>query len=176
MLAESKKNRTTPFRGAVRRLLGQRYSTGVDDRALTPPSDLIEPSAPTPDTRARRSARRRRLPGPYPDGQTPDAHAGRFLELLQERGITGDIIFEDIFGLYHKLLATIGWTPRPWAPVGRELRKLLGGKKTYAWFKDADGGSHRLRVYRVPRDLAGALICARVTSADPASRAMVRAA
>ena len=46
MLAESKKNRTTPFRGAVRRLLGQRYSTGVDDRALTPPSDLIEPSAP----------------------------------------------------------------------------------------------------------------------------------
>jgi hypothetical protein len=56
---------------------------------------------------------------------------GSPLELLQESGITGDILFEDIIALYHKLLPTIGWAPRPWNPVARELKKLLGGKKTY---------------------------------------------
>lgn len=158
MLAKNEKGLPTPFRGAVRRLLGQRYDAGGDDRALTPISELTEPSAPTPDTSLRPSARRRRLPGPYPDGQTPNAHAARFLDLLQERDITGDILFEDIFRLYHELLATIGWTPRPWSPVAREIRKLLGGKKTYAWFEDAEGGSHRLRVYRIPRFLPKTLV------------------
>jgi hypothetical protein len=174
MLAENKKDRiTTPFRGAVRRLLGQRYGTGADDRALTPISELIEPSASTPDTLARPPARRRRLPGPYPDGQTPDARAGRFLELLQESGITGDILFEDIFALYHKLLPTIGWAPRPWNPVARELKKLLGGKKTYVWFEGDDGAAHRLRVYRLPRDRSSTQT---LVSEELAGPAMVRAA
>jgi hypothetical protein len=89
-------------------------------------------------------------------GEGIDAHAGRFLELLQEGGITGDILFEDIFELYHELLPTIGWAPRPWNPVARELKKLLGGKKTYVWLESDDGAAHRLRVYRLPRDLARA--------------------
>jgi hypothetical protein len=173
MLAKNEKDLTTPLRGAVRRLLGQRYGAGGDDRALTPLSKVVKPSAPTPDIPSRPSVRRRRLPGPYPDDQTPEAHAGRFLELLQGRGITGDILFEDIFGLYHKLLPTLGWEPRPWNPVARELKKLLGGKKTYVWVESEGGVAHRLRVYRLPRDRSSTQM--RVAE-ERIGRAMVRAA
>ena len=38
------------------------------------------------------------------------------------------------------------WAIRPWQPVAVELRRLLGGEKSYVW---RDG--QRLRVYRMPQ-------------------------
>lgn len=129
---------------AIRRLLCGSEQPSSDSRAPTPPRRR----SPTPNLRTDNA----RLSPPcwrtaeYP----PEVHAARLFEyLVSDRRITGNVLFEEMLALYWEMTAALNWAPRPWNPVGRELCKLLGGKKTYAWFDGEDGLPHRLRVYRL---------------------------
>lgn len=78
--------------------------------------------------------------------QTPERHAQALLEWLQSPGgLTGELAAGEVELIYADMCTEMRWALRPWSPVARELRKLLGGEKSYAW---RDG--HRVRVYRIP--------------------------
>jgi len=76
----------------------------------------------------------------------PERHAQALLEWLQSPGgLTGELAAGEVELIYTDMCTEMRWALRPWSPVARELRKLLGGEKSYAW---RDG--HRVRVYRIP--------------------------
>ncbi len=80
----------------------------------------------------------------------PEAHAARLISwLVNERCVTRGLLFNELLELYHEMTGSLGWCPLPWHPVGRELRKLLGGKKSYVWVTDDGGVDRRLRVYHL---------------------------
>jgi hypothetical protein len=60
------------------------------------------------------------------------------------------MLFEEMLAHCLQMCSGAKIEPRPWNPVSKQLRMLLGGKKTYFWFEDEDGVQHRLRVYRLP--------------------------
>jgi hypothetical protein len=60
-----------------------------------------------------------------------------------------DVLARDLQRIYPEVCAARGWVPRAWNSVARELRRLTGGRKAYAWVE-----GERLRVYRMPRRLA----------------------
>lgn len=82
------------------------------------------------------------------DGEWRSAgeHAAALLSWLQAPGgLTGEIAADEILEIYRDMCCQAGLAVRPWQPVAVELRKALGGEKTYAW-----RGRNRVRVYRVP--------------------------
>ena len=81
----------------------------------------------------------------------PEVHAKRLLLWLQD-SIDGpvSIYAEDAIDAHREMCADLLWEYRPWNPVARELRKLLGGKKYYPVVRSPNGDKHRLCVYEIP--------------------------
>lgn len=73
--------------------------------------------------------------------------AAALLAVLQgPGGVPGrETTSSEIEGAFTDLCLEQGWAPRPWISVAAELRKALGGAKTYGY---RDG--HRVRVWRIP--------------------------
>lgn len=91
-----------------------------------------------------------------PEVHDARAHAARLLTWLQvdspihdDTGRPVDMLFADIIGAYTDMISDIHWERQPWETVGKHLRVLLGGHKTYAWVV-VDGERHRLRVFSIP--------------------------
>ena len=61
-------------------------------------------------------------------------------------GRTGTFNVPELRQVHFDVCIERDWEPIGWTAVGRELRKLLGGEKTYA--PDANGKPER--VYRIP--------------------------
>lgn len=90
------------------------------------------------------------------DGEWRSAgeHAAALLAWLQAPGgLTGEIAAHEILEIYKDMCCQAGLAIRPWQPVAVELRKALGGDKTYAW-----RGRNRVRVYRVPTGSAAGVL------------------
>jgi hypothetical protein len=81
---------------------------------------------------------------------SPEHHAEWFLRWLLERNESNVLLYPEMLILYQRMARELNWVARPWNPVGNQLTKLLGGRKTFAWITCADGSRHRLRVYRLP--------------------------
>jgi hypothetical protein len=126
----------------LKRFMSSR-SAGGDPRSPTPAIF----TAPTLTTaRASQDATPERQAAHFP----PERHATELLNfLLEEVGAGADLLYPEVQDLYWQMCARINWAPRPWNPVGRELRKLLGKRKTYSWFDGVNGEQRRLRVYRL---------------------------
>lgn len=78
--------------------------------------------------------------------RTAEEHARALHEwLLSPGGRTGEVPASDLEAIYAEMCGEFIWHVRPWSPVASELRKILGGEKSYAW---RDG--KRVRVYRIP--------------------------
>lgn len=77
---------------------------------------------------------------------TAAEHARALLDWLQSPGgLTGEISAKDLIDIYENMIMEFRWQPRSWVSVAAELRKTLGGRKTYA-----TRHGERVRVYRVP--------------------------
>ena len=76
----------------------------------------------------------------------PVEHARHFLQWLQEPGgRVGWVPAVELAQAYAEFAADQALDPVGWVAVGRELRRLLGASKTYAWFK-----GKKVRVYCIP--------------------------
>lgn len=77
----------------------------------------------------------------------PEEHAAAILEALQgPDGQTGTVPYRHLREIHADVCIERNIEPCAWNPVGKELRKLIGGEKTYGY--DANG--KRIRVYRIP--------------------------
>jgi hypothetical protein len=77
----------------------------------------------------------------------PEEHAAAILETLQgPDGRIGTISAKEMEEIHREVCDEYGIEHIGWIAVGRELRRLLGGAKTYG--PDANGKS--VRVYRIP--------------------------
>jgi len=77
----------------------------------------------------------------------PTEHAAAILEALQgPEGRTGTVPYGYLREIHADVCIERNIEPCAWNPVGKELRKLIGGKKTY----DYDANGKRIRVYRIP--------------------------
>ncbi len=75
-------------------------------------------------------------------------HAMALLARLQaEIETTGAVTYEAVTDVYGDLLIEMGWAPRPWAQVSRELRALTGGRKRYV---NKPGGAGKQLVFDIP--------------------------
>jgi hypothetical protein len=81
---------------------------------------------------------------------SPRDHAEVFLQWLNENSIVGCVGAHELQNLYRRMALDKNFAVRPWNPVARELRMLLGGRKQYRWVVDDIGVRHRLRIYRIP--------------------------
>ena len=77
------------------------------------------------------------------------AHAADFLALIRSFGLNGTIDSRTLCDVYRMWCRDTCVEPRPWNSVSCELRRLLGGHKSYKWIRDDDGGRHRIRVFRI---------------------------
>jgi hypothetical protein len=76
----------------------------------------------------------------------PSEHARLFLQWMQTPGgRVGWIPAAELMNAYAEFTAERGIAPLGWVAVGRELRRLLGARKTYAWLT-----GRKVRVYRIP--------------------------
>lgn len=140
-----------------------RWLSGRRDAAVSPAAPSPQPVAeePTRPPKPRlvhvapetpRKRRRRREPGQLP----PDVHARRLLHWCQtEGGATGDILAADLLEIYHEQCSYDLLEPLHWQAVAVELRRLLGGRKTYRWMGEPNR-SPRLRYYHIPELPPGA--------------------
>ena len=102
------------------------------------------PQAPPPLSSSVRDRRRRPLA--YYDEAT---HARRLVAMIYEESIApAEILVAELQEMYAELMAELQWAERPWVMVSRHVRMQLGGRKTYAWVRNARGIQKRLRVYR----------------------------
>ena len=88
------------------------------------------------------------IPAPAPTIQArpPVDHAEALLTWLQgPGGRSGTIWAVDLEQMHRDLCGELGWETIGWIAVGRELRRMLGGKKEYATL-----GGQRRCVYRIP--------------------------
>ena len=121
-------------------------SVPSDPRTSTPTKAALLPSRAALPTVAARSVTRSSVPELVE--RPADVHAARFLHwLIRERGIKRGLLFDELLPLYSEMIASLGWSERPWNPVGAEIRKLLGGKKSYVRITDRHGTERRLRIY-----------------------------
>jgi hypothetical protein len=86
---------------------------------------------------------------------TPSArqHARQLLTAAVAQGYGGrELLFGGVLILYERMCRDMNWRPRPWNPVGAELRLLTTGhRKAYRWLIDpADGRARRYRTYPIP--------------------------
>jgi hypothetical protein len=73
-------------------------------------------------------------------------HATALLVWLQgPGGRTGTVLARDLKGMHADLCVERDWEPLKWDSVGRELRRLIGGRKEYI-----PVGKQRLCAYRIP--------------------------
>lgn len=102
---------------------------------------LVRVIAATPPRR-----RRRREPADLP----ASLQARRLLHWCQtEGGATGDILASELIEIHQHQCAYDLIEPLHWQAVATELKRLIGGGKTYRWVERPDG-RHRLRFYRIP--------------------------
>ena len=102
-------------------------SASVPDRSGTDPASMVE-----------------RLVTAAP--VLPVEHAQHFLRWLQEPGgRLGWVPAVELAQAYVEFAADQALEPVGWVAVGRELRRLLGTSKTYAWFN-----GKKVRVYFIP--------------------------
>lgn len=124
---------------------------GSDHRAPAPKG--LPTSRRAPEGLPTTAVALRGLPSIRIDDSRRTAHsdAVRLLHHLQfELLLSGDVLFAEVVGYYRLFCAHQGWNPLAWNPVGRELRALLGGHKTYSWRYEGEELPHRRRVYRLP--------------------------
>jgi len=73
-------------------------------------------------------------------------HAGALLAWLQSPGgLSGAISVAELQAAHRDMCAEYGWSEQPWICVGRELRKILGQRRTYG-----TRGRQRVRIYVIP--------------------------
>jgi hypothetical protein len=61
----------------------------------------------------------------------------------------GEVTARDLQAAYRNMVADVEWVQRPYNLVSAEVRKLLGGKKTYTDLT-VSGVKVRTRVFRFP--------------------------
>jgi hypothetical protein len=131
---------------------------GIGDRPNITGRILCEPSAPS---KAQIAQDRRQLdgaasetsptPGRGPKLMDAETNARKLISVMIGWGLGGHSVPYAYMVEYHReMCRRLAWQPGPWNPVAAELRRLTGGRKTYAWFKLEDGRPHRLRVYEIP--------------------------
>ncbi len=103
-------------------------------------SQAIVAPTPAPRELARSPSPPQRLP--------PEHHAAALLHWLHEERISG--CYRQLRAQHRRMVVAYGWAPRHWNPIGRELTKLLGGRKTYLRVIDRDNRVHRRRVFIIP--------------------------
>ena len=102
-------------------------SASVPDRSGTDPASMVERSVAAAPV-------------------LPVEHAQHFLRWLQEPGgRLGWVPAVELAQAYVEFAADQALEPVGWVAVGRELRRLLGTSKTYAWFN-----GKKVRVYFIP--------------------------
>lgn len=73
-------------------------------------------------------------------------HAAALLTWLQgPGGRSGTLLASELQEMHRDLCIERDWEPLGWVAVGRELRRLIGGRKEYIWHQ-----GRRVCVYRVP--------------------------
>lgn len=77
------------------------------------------------------------------------AHAADFLAVIRSFGVSGTIHSKPLSDVYRMWCRDTDVDPRPWNSVSCELRRQLGGAKTYEWVRDGEGKRHRIRVFRI---------------------------
>lgn len=83
---------------------------------------------------------------PTTQARPPRDHARALLDWLQgPGGRTGSILASELEAIHIEVCCELDWEPIGWIAVGRELRRLIGGRKEYA---RSEG--RRLCVYRIP--------------------------
>lgn len=113
---------------------------------LPPASEAMSPvPAATPPTRLTTRRRRR----PVEPVVIPAKLLARRLLVWCQTKEPLELLHEELLEVYEVMCHLDGLVPLPWRDVGAELRRLLGGRKTYAWVIRA-GRRQRLRVYRIP--------------------------
>jgi hypothetical protein len=110
----------------------------------TPQPVPMSTPKPRPNSITKRS--KRRLVRLYASPPTVEEHALHLLRWIQDDFWSCDVLARDLQRIYPEVCETMGLAPRPWNSVARELRRLTGGRKDYAWVE-----GERLRVYRIPR-------------------------
>jgi hypothetical protein len=96
-----------------------------------------------------RSGRKRQGPIEWHDDV---AHAKRLVRWMYEGDeplAPGEVTARDLQAAYRDMVAEASWVQRPYNCVSREVRKLLGGKKTYTDLM-VSGVKVRTRVFRFP--------------------------
>lgn len=76
-------------------------------------------------------------------------HARALLDWCRDDGVAAVIRAPELMEIYLEMCIWHGWADQKWNPVAAEVRRLLGGKKTYAWLRGEDGELHRLRVFKL---------------------------
>ena len=77
--------------------------------------------------------------------RTPKEHAVQLLDLLRGTGLEGRAVLASELEECHQLLCErLGWMPRRWAGIGRELRKLHGVRRGQVWV-----GPYRMTAYTI---------------------------
>src|SRR5579871_2326874 len=101
------------FSGAVRNLLQRKASGNVARREPTPASpEVLLPK------------RRKRLPPPPSHELSPYTHACALLDYLIKARVSRDLLFDEMLVQYRAMCTCAKIEPRPWNPIGKELRSL----------------------------------------------------
>ena len=84
---------------------------------------------------------------------TPAQHAAAILDFLQAPGgRTGTITAKELRQIHAEVCLVLELEPIGWTAVGRELRKLIGERRTYQRIN-----GEQVRVYRIPPRAAPAI-------------------
>jgi hypothetical protein len=138
-------------RQATKLLDPTRFTWGQPTPPPTPHPPPLSVLAATPRPAPVTGRSKRRVVRLYQTSlPTLEDHARELLAQAAEMTCGGcDVLACDLQRIYPEVCGARGWAPRAWNSVARELRRLTGGRKAYAWVE-----GERLRVYRIPKRLA----------------------
>jgi hypothetical protein len=88
---------------------------------------------------------------------SPREHAIELVKFIQRNGLHrhGMIFAAGMKEFYTEAVIELGWAPRPWNPIARQIDLICtNGQKPYAWTMDDYGRMRRRRYYPVPDTLS----------------------